>query len=314
MNWQHLRAFTWLRWRLMANGWRRGGRVNFVITAVFAACAVAASLPLFVGSLFFGMRVFVNRTPEHLLYTWDVLVVAFAFIWSIGLITELQRSESLALSKFLHLPVSLEGAYIINYLSSLVSLTTILFVPVMFGFAVGLVFSHGPRLLVALPLSVAFLLLITALSYQFQGWLASLMTNPRRRRTVVVGITALFILIAQLPNLLNMLAPWHGGRDSLNAYMQEQELLKQEFQSGKIESQEFARRLEEGAKKYQQDTQQAMAATADKWRRAVGLLNWLLPIGWLPLGVMYAAEGNLLLPAAAFALLTAIGAGSLWRG
>ena len=60
-----------------------------------------------------------------------------------------------------------------------------------------------------LPLSAAFLLMVTALTYQFQGWLASLMSNPRRRRTVVVAATAVFVLIFQLPNLLQL--RWRRG-------------------------------------------------------------------------------------------------------
>lgn len=314
MSWQHLRAFVWLRWRLMANGWRRGGQINFIITVFFAACAVAASLPLFAGSLWLGMRLFANQTPEHLLYTWDVLVVGFTFIWSIGLITELQRTESLALSKFLHFPVSIQGAYVLNYLSSLVSLTTILFAPVMLGLALGLVFSKGPLLLLTLPLLLAFLLMVTAISYQLQGWLASLMTNPRRRRAVVVGITAAFVLVAQLPNLLNMFGAWQPDRQRLKAFVREQEALKQEYDSGKIDGQAYAHRMEEANKRHQQETNQRMATMAGKWQRTVGLLNWVVPIGWLPLGVRYAAEGSVLMPVAALVLLTAIGSGSLWRG
>ncbi len=52
-----------------------------------------------------------------LLLVWDGLVLAFLFFWLIGLLLELQRSEVLSLDKFLHLPVSLRGAFLINYLS-----------------------------------------------------------------------------------------------------------------------------------------------------------------------------------------------------
>ena len=31
MNWRHLRAFVWLRWRLLHNHWRRGGTLNAVL-------------------------------------------------------------------------------------------------------------------------------------------------------------------------------------------------------------------------------------------------------------------------------------------
>ena len=63
------------------------------------------------------------------LFAWDALVFAFLFFWLIGLITELQRSDSLALSKFLHLPVSASGAFLINYFGSLLRLSLIVFVP-----------------------------------------------------------------------------------------------------------------------------------------------------------------------------------------
>ena len=48
--------------------------------------------------------------------------------------------------------------------------------------------TKGILLLPVLPALAAFLLMVTALTYQFQGWLASLMSNPRRRRTVIVVI------------------------------------------------------------------------------------------------------------------------------
>ena len=316
MNWRHLQAFVWLRWRLLANGWRRGGQINFVITLIFAVGALVAVLPLFVGSCLAGLYLFGRFSPERLLYVWDVLSMAFVFVWCIGLLTELQRTESLSLSRFLHLPVSLEGAFAINYLSSLFSLTTVLFIPVLVGLALGLAFSKGMLLLVALPLSAAFLFMVTALSYQFQGWLASLMTNPRRRRTVIVAVTAVFILFAQLPNLLNFLAPWHQQADRSAALVREREELAREYQGRELsrqEVEEHGRRQQQLTEKEEQERKQAFAASAEKWERAVRLLNWVLPIGWLPLGVMKAAEGDVLAPSLALILLTAIGGGSLWR-
>jgi hypothetical protein len=313
LNWQHLQAFVWLRWRLAANGWRRGGQINFIITLIFTIAALVAAVPLFIGSFLTGLHLFAKATPVHLLYAWDVLSLVFVFVWCVGLIAELQRTESLSLSKFLHLPVSLEGAFVINYLSSLFSLTLMLSVPIMFGFALGLAFSQGMRLLVAIPLSVAFLFMVTALTYQFQGWLASLMSNPRRRRTVIVGATAVFVLLAQLPNLLNFLAPWHHQADRSLAHQREMEELGRDFQAEKFDQQEYQRRQEQLVEKHQQEDRAAMDAAIQKWERAAKLSNWVLPIGWLPLGVMEAAAGNVFVPPLALVLLTTIGAGSLWR-
>src|SRR5205823_8963134 len=121
---------------------------------------------------------------------------------------ELQRSEVLSLDRFLHLPVSLTGVFLINYLSSLASVNLMLCLPAMLGMSLGLVFSEGPALLLLLPLLAAFFLAVTAVTYQFQGWLASLMVNQRRRRTIVATITIGFVLLTQLPNLINLYRPW----------------------------------------------------------------------------------------------------------
>ena len=102
-----------------------------------------------------GLYVIPKAAPMHLMYAWDGLIVAFLFFWGIGLMTELQRTEPLSLSKFLHLPVSVNGAFLINYLSSLLRLSLIVFGPVMLGFSLALVFVKGIVLLPVLPLLAA---------------------------------------------------------------------------------------------------------------------------------------------------------------
>ena len=97
-------------------------------------------------------------------------LVAFLFFWRIGLIAELQRTDSLSLTKFMHLPVSVNGAFLINYLSSLFRLSLIIFVPVMVAFP-GAHCRQGDRDGAgALPLA-AFVLMVTALPISFRaGW------------------------------------------------------------------------------------------------------------------------------------------------
>ena len=67
-------------------------------------------------------------------------------------------------------------------------------------------------MLPVLLLLAAFLLMVTALTYQFQGWLAALMSNPRRRRTVIMVMTVIFVLIAQAPQLIRFIVPGGAGR------------------------------------------------------------------------------------------------------
>jgi hypothetical protein len=275
VNGQHLRAFLWLRWRLLLNQLKRGGVANAVILAILLVLGLISAAVLAVVFFVVGLLVLPQAHPVVLLYVWDGLVVAFLFSWIIGLANDLQRAESLALDKFLHLPVSLAGAFLINYLSSLFSVNLILFVPAMLGLVLGLVLGRGPVMLLLLPLLAAFLLTVTALTYQFQGWLAALMVNKRRRRNVLVLVTAVIILLAQAPNLVNLF--W--------------------LQKGPGETQ----------------TPEQARQAAEQWNRTAWLVNVCLPPGWLPLGAQGAAEGDVL-PALLGTLgLTLIGTASLWR-
>jgi hypothetical protein len=315
VNWQHFQAFVWLRWRLLINQWRRGGAINAVLMIILSIAAVVTAVPLFIGCFALGVYLIPKASPAHLMYAWDVLIVGLLFFWGIGLITELQRSDPLSLSKFLHLPVSAVSAFLINYLSSLFRLSLIIFVPVMLGFGLALIYVKGISLLPVLPLSAAFLLMVTALTYQFQGWLASLMINPRRRRTVIVVTTTAFILIAQLPNLLNFLAPWGPRQQAARSEKLSVELAKLEaaFKAHQFDAAEYLRRQEALREQNKLAYQQAFRESGEQFAQGARLVNAVLPVGWLPLGVMAAAEGRFLPVVLGLAGMTLIGTASLWR-
>jgi hypothetical protein len=315
VNWQHLQAFVWLRWRLLVNQWRRGGTFNAVVMIIVSIAALVTAVPLFIGCFLLGLYAIPKAEPVYLVYAWDGLIVAFLFFWTIGLVTELQRTEPLALSKFLHLPVSGNGAFLINYFSSLLRLSLIVFVPVMLGYCLALIVTKGLLLLPVLPALAAFLLMVTALTYQLQGWLASLMSNPRRRRTVVMAITATFILVAQLPNLVNFLSPWgiQQRADRSNAFVNELKKLDRDAQSQKLDALEHLRRQQELIQQNKLAAQQADRASMEHWEQTARLANLVLPVGWLPLGVLYAAEGHILPSILGLMGMTLIGAASLWR-
>ena len=162
MNWEHFKAFVWLRWRLLYNQQRKAGVVSAVLLMIVAIGAVLTAIPLFIGALMLGLNAIPKVEPVHLMYVWDGLVAAFTLFWMIGLITELQRSDPLSLSKFMHLPVSATGAFLINYLGSLIRLSLIIFGPVMLAFALALVVVKGISMLPVLLLLAAFLLMVTA--------------------------------------------------------------------------------------------------------------------------------------------------------
>ena len=315
MNLRHINTFIWLRYRLRLNQLKRGGVVNSVLAALVAFFCLIASCSLFVGGFFLGLFAFRSAPPVVRLLVWDGLIAAFLLSWMIGLMTELQRTDALSLDKFLHLPVSPVGAFVINYVSSLFSLSLILFVPGIIGLILGEAFADGPQMLLAVPLLAAFVLAVTGLTYQFQGWLATLMTNPRRRRTVIVTVTLSFILIGQLPNLINLVVrPWESKSvDHSAKYTERRNEINKAFADRRLSQEEFRRQIEEADKEFAANVQTQNEQDAAKLLRTTRIINTALPPIWLSLGSADLAEGAYL-PAMLGGLgLTLVGTWSLWR-
>src|SRR5262245_50937102 len=212
--WEQFRAFLWLRWRIRRNRLKRASTGSVVIERIFAALAVFSAAAMFTFSFAIGFFVLSKTSAPVVMLVWDGAVVGFLLFWLVELVSELQRSEVLSLDKFLHLPVSLSGVFLMNYVSSFYSLNVTFFLPGMIGLAIGLLFSKGPIILLLFPLVAAFFLMVTAVTYQFRGWLASLMENKRRRRTIITCLTIAFALVFQIPNLLNFarFGPGSGNR------------------------------------------------------------------------------------------------------
>jgi ABC-2 type transport system permease protein len=315
VNWEHFKAFVWLRFRLLYNQNRRAGVLNAVLTIIVLIAALLTAIPLFIGCLVLGLYAIPKAEPKHLMYVADGVVVAFLFFWMIGLIAELQRTDPLSLSKFMHLPVSANGAFLINYLSSLLRLSLITFLPAMLAFALALMIVKGVSMLLVLPLLLSFVLMVTAVTYQFQGWLAFLMSNPRRRRTVIMVATLTFVLIVQLPNLLNFMAPWGRDRQMIRARntVPEFEQLTRDLQSGKVKPSDFERRQQEIMEDQRLRVAQAEREGLEHIERTARFANMVLPIGWLPLGVVTAAEGTFIPSILGLLAMTLIGSASLFR-
>jgi ABC-2 type transport system permease protein len=314
VNARHFWTIVWLRWRLRRNQLKRGGVANVVILSIVAALGLLLAAGLFVAGLLVGMYGLRDASPPVLLLIWDGLVVGFLFVWLIGLMTELQRTEVFALDKFLHLPVTLTGVFVINYLSSLFRFSLIVFVPAMVGLSIGLVVSRGPVMLWLFPLMAAFFLMVTALTYQFQGWLAALMANPRRRRNILVVLTLMAVLLSQLPNIINMWMPRDKPGSShdialpakfveLNRQLADKEITLNEYQD------RFEELQRDQAAKAARENNAALQSAA----QTAQLISAVVPPGWLPLGAMAAGEGRTGVSLLATLGLALIGSISLWR-
>jgi ABC-2 type transport system permease protein len=201
VNWTQLRGMIWLRWRLTRNQWRRRGQIETVLSLVLVALALGTGLLGGVAGIaggFFGLS---KASPVIHLLVWDVLTGMFLMFWSMGVMTELQRSEMLDLSRLLILPVSLRDVFLLNYLSSHFSLSLAVVLPMMLGLSLGLVLGSGVAMVLLLPLVFAFFFMITAWTFCLRGWLASLMANKRRRRAILIAIPLAIALLGQLPSV-----------------------------------------------------------------------------------------------------------------
>jgi ABC-2 type transport system permease protein len=209
MDWSQLRTILWLRWRLTRNQLARGGGLNAGISIAIMIALVVVGAAGGVGGVLLGCFK-LHGNPPAMLAIYDGLVLTFLLFWCIGVISTIQRSESIDISKLLHLPVSLKGVFLINYTASHVTLSIVVFLPAMLGLAAGLALGrHGTMLLLVLPI-LGLLFAVTAWTYCLRGWLVILMQNPRRYRAAVAVLTMTFVLLCQLPNLLNF-ASWHDS-------------------------------------------------------------------------------------------------------
>jgi ABC-2 type transport system permease protein len=311
VNWEHLQAFLWLRWRLRVNQNRRAGAANVWVQRVLLAIGLVAASLMLLGSFLTGLLLLPRVSAPVLMLVWDGVIVLFLFVWMTELLVELQRSELLAMDKFLHLPVSLTGAFLINYIGSIFSPGVIVVLAAMVGLSGGLLLSRGISMIGLFPLVTGFILAVTAIGYQFRGWLASLMVNKRRRRAIVTIAGVVFVLIVQLPNLVTQRwRPRQLPEDRIEM-QKEIEKLDRDLAANKIEKGEYRKQSQAVRNKYRNRRRSNLEM--EDVVRVAGRVNLAVPIGWLPYGAKTSAEGRVL-PSILGALgLTLIAAASLRR-
>ena len=306
MNWSHLKTVLWLRWRILANRIRRTSSVMDALFALFILLCVVASLGLGVLAFGIGVEQLPEAEPADLLKVWAALAIGFLFFWVIGLLTDLQRSDAMSFKNLLHLPLSLEWVFLYNYLSSFVSLSIAIFLPAMLGLSLALVVVHGPGLAWSFPLVLAFFGMITALTYQLRGWLARLMDNKRRGRSVVTVVTIVFVLLVQLPNLINirMSAARRAERRAERQERVEERERPTDASADSVSSSASSAELEGAGEPESEEL---------SFDRYASLAAMILPIGWLPYGVRATFEGRWPTGALCLVGMMSIGGWSLRR-
>ena len=209
MNWSQLRTIIWLRWRLTRNQWSRGGKLNAVLTLIVAVIGLVLCFIGGIAGLLAGTFALSKASPTAMLVVWDLIFGVFLFAWLAGIVSEIQRSETIDISRLLHLPISLKNVFVINYLASHVTFSIIFFLPAMLGLSAGLILGGRGFMILMFPLVLGVIFMITSWTYCLRGWLVTLMMNKRRRRAIIAGVTFVFILLSQIPYIIGNLADNH---------------------------------------------------------------------------------------------------------
>ncbi|HAV62535.1 MAG TPA: hypothetical protein DCY13_09245, partial [Verrucomicrobiales bacterium] len=196
-----LRTVLWLRWRLSRNQLRRTGVFAQILLVLVVILALGGVFGAGATGLLLGLVVFPEVGVEKVMYVIDGVMVGFLFMWIIGLVVDVQRSEAVDLQRLLHLPVTLKDAFLVNFAASHITVSLGLAVPAVFGLALGLALATDLRWLLLVPLFLAFVFLVSTWTYCVRGWLVQLMVNPRRRRAIIILLTAAIVVLAQAPNL-----------------------------------------------------------------------------------------------------------------
>ncbi|MDX1930427.1 MAG: hypothetical protein SFV81_28140 [Pirellulaceae bacterium] len=316
MNLEQLKAIIWLRWRLSQNQWRKSGSFGFVLTVIFVFSAMMLAALSFFLAIGIGIFVLPKASPQSVMIFWDVVVGILLFSWTISLLVEVQRMELLSLDNLLHLPMTLRDAFLLNYLSSLVCLQIVCFLPLSLGLCIAMSLTSGVKMLLMVPIVLSFVLMLTAVTYQFRGWLASLMADKRRQRTVVVMFTFGFIAITQVPNIVLQLSiPKSEKAQQQQAQEQaaETQALSDALKRQEITTEAYNQQYAALTEKFKQRKKDAAQASEAKFEKYSTLTNQVLPVGWLPYSAKALLSGSIWPACLCLLGMSLIGTASLWR-
>jgi hypothetical protein len=132
----------------------RGGALNAIVAVIILASFIVGIICSAVAGFLAGYFALAHQRPQALLAAWDGIIIVFCLFWVVGLLAEIQRSESVDMAKLLHLPLSLQQVFIFNYVASHVTAAILLMVPGMVSLSLGLALGAGVRMALLIPLAL----------------------------------------------------------------------------------------------------------------------------------------------------------------
>ena len=242
------------------------GAFNAVLMMIVSIGALLTAVPLFIGCFMLGIYVIPRATPTQLMYAGDGVIAAFLFFWGVGVITELQRTRAAVVIE-VHALAGVDQRSVPDQLCQFFVATQ----PDCLCAGVARIergsgVDQGNLLIAGVAGAGGVSLMVTALTYQFQGWLASLMSNPRRRRTVIVVSTMVFVLCAIAePDELVCAVGSAPKADRSRVLADELARLQRAAEAGEFDAMEHVRRQKEVMDEQKRAAQEADRASVEQW-------------------------------------------------
>ncbi len=176
--------------------------------ALLMTIGVVAAGCTFVAALLLGVVLLPDASPVGVLWAWDGVLLAFLFFRVWGIATDLRVDDALSMQNFLHLPLAPSDVFVLNAVALHLQPSPLIFGAALLGLSLASVFALGPGHVILLPLALATLWCVIALTRQLQSYLAALMVNKRRRGTIVAVSFLVAMLLIQGPNIYMQIELW----------------------------------------------------------------------------------------------------------
>ena len=193
---------------LLRRRWHRLGPAMKGLGALLMTIGVVAAGCTFVAALLLGVLLLPDASPVGVLWAWDGVLLAFLFFRVWGIATDLRVDDALSMQNFLHLPLAPSDVFLLNAIALHLQPSPLIFGAALLGLSVASVFALGPGHVILLPLALATLWCVIALTRQLQSYLAALMVNKRRRGTIVAVSFLVAMLLIQAPNIYMQIELW----------------------------------------------------------------------------------------------------------
>ncbi len=207
MNWRQLLALIKVRFQLTKNQVGKGGRFNALLYSIVCFVAMGLSMVAFFVAAWGGYFLFGRIRDPGIFFVWNLVTVSVAAVAFFDFIGTIQKNDVIEIERLLHLPTRFGGAFVINFLSSMVNFQTMVLFPAIMGLAVAMPLAKGWSCAVAVPLAAAFILMIFSATYWARAWLMARAQNQRVRGWLAIALPfamiAVFMLVAEYADFVS---------------------------------------------------------------------------------------------------------------